>query len=116
MARGKQAEPGATTVSQNGYHYTKVEDKGNGKPGWRLTHHLKAEEKLGRPLRNDERVSFKNGNKRDLSLKNIEVKEKGQGSLRRRKAAIEARIEELQAELDSINDELQAGRSGSKSR
>lgn len=105
MARGQLAQEGATRVSANGYHYTKVGNK------WRLTHHLVAEKKLGRSLREDERVSFKNPkNKLDLSPENIVVTEKGQGSIRRRKAQIEARLSELQAELDEINAELNGGR------
>lgn len=110
MARGKASEVGETRVSQNGYHYTKVEDRGDGKAGWRLTHHIMAEKYLGRPIRESERVSFQTGNKLDFSEKNIVVTEKGQGSIRRRKAHVEARIAELQAELDAINEELSAGR------
>lgn len=107
MARGQNAEIGATRVSQNGYHYTKVADAdGNGKPGWRLTHHLIAEKKLGRRLRESERVSFQDGKKTNLKANNIVVTEKGRSSIRRRKAYLEARIEELQAELDDINAEL----------
>ena len=98
--RGKQAEDGATRVSQNGYHYTKKDGK------WRLTHHLKAEEILGRPLAAGERVSFRNGNKKDMSITNLIIAEKGTSSLRRRKAIIEARIAELQAELKQINKEI----------
>lgn len=108
--RGQTVDVGATRVSQNGYHYTKVEDRGDGKPGWRLTHHILAEQKLGRKLRTDERVSFKNGKKSDLRPDNIRVTEKGTGSARRRKAQIEARIEELKAELAIINEELAGGR------
>jgi uncharacterized protein YgiM (DUF1202 family) len=109
MARGQNVPVGTTRTSQNGYHYTKVEDDGSGKPGWRLTHHLVAEKHLGRKLREDERVSFK-GKKTDLRWENIIVSEKGQGSQRRRKAQLEARIAELQAELDEIDAELQGGR------
>lgn len=100
MARGKTANVGDTRIAPNGYHYTKTED------GWRLTHHLVAEKMLGRPLREDERVRFKTGNKLMLNPTNIEVVPKGRGSLRRRKAVIEARIEELQAELEEITAEL----------
>ena len=101
MGRGKQAEVGTTRVSANGYHYTKTET------GWRLTHHLEAEKMLGRPLRADERVSFKDPKKKmDFSSRNLVVTEKGSSSLRRRKAQIEARIEELQAELHEIESEL----------
>lgn len=107
MARGKAVEVGATRVSQNGYHYTKVALNGTDKAAWKLTHHIIAEKKIGRSIREDERVVFRNGKKRDLSPKNIEVREKGRGSVRRRKAQLEARIAELQAELTEINKELQ---------
>jgi len=110
MARGQNVEVGATRVSQNGYHYTKVEKMPDtDKPGWRLTHHIIAEQKLGRPLRQDERVSFK-GKKSDLSPENILVTEKGQGSQRRRLAQLEARRDEIQAEIDAIKAELNGGR------
>jgi hypothetical protein len=105
MARGKAVADGATRVSQNGYHYTKTGGK------WRLTHHIVAEQILGRPLREDERVSFKDPKQRlNLEPSNIVISEKGQGSIRRRKAQLEVRIAELQAELDEINKELLAGR------
>lgn len=107
MARGAAANVGATRVSANGYHYTKAVDPSDGKEKWRLTHHIIAEQKLGRPLREDERVHFV-GKKSDLSPDNIKVVEKGRSSLRRRKAQIEARIQELQAELEEINRELLA--------
>lgn len=110
MARGNKQEVGATRIAQNGYHYTKVGDVGNGNPGWRLTHHIYAEKYLGRKLRADERVTFKTGNKLDFSRGNIIVMEKGTASIRRRKAQIEARMAEFQAELDEINAELAKGR------
>jgi hypothetical protein len=97
--RGSKAEDGATRVAQNGYHYTKV----NGK--WRLTHHIVAEAKLGRPIREDERVVFI-GSKTDLSPGNIKVQQKGTSSARRRLAYLEARINELRAEADELRKEL----------
>lgn len=106
MARGSNAPIGATRTAPNGYHYTKVEDAGDGKPGWRLTHHLVAEEKLGRKIEADERVSFHNGKRSDMRPSNIRVAKKGSTSIHRRKAQIEARIAELQAELDDINKKL----------
>ena len=103
MPRGKEATIGDTRVSPNGYHYTRTE------AGWRLSHHIVAEEMLGRPLNDGERVRFKSKNKLDLSEDNIEVVLKGKTSLRRRKAQLEARIEELQAELRYVNNELLNG-------
>lgn len=101
MPRGQAATIGDTRVSQNGYHYTKTEE------GWTLTHYLVAAEKIGRPLNENERCRFIDGNKRNLSPSNIEVLRRGKSSLRRRRAAIEARIEELRAELDYINKQLE---------
>jgi hypothetical protein len=102
--RGQNATVGDTRVSANGYHYTRTEE------GWRLTHQLVAEKKLGRPLAADERVRFKDKKRDNLKPENIEVVIKGTTSLRRRKAVIENRIEELQAELAEINKEIQAGK------
>jgi hypothetical protein len=107
--RGQKVDVGSTRIAPNGYHYTKVDDRGDGKPGWRLTHHIVAEKALGRKLRKDERVSFK-GKKTDLTWGNLIVAEKGTGSSRRRLAQIRARIAELQAEESEILKELESGR------
>lgn len=105
MARGQAVPVGTPRVSANGYHYTKVADDGQGKPGWRLTHHLVAEKKLGRKLLPNERVSFVD-KKTNLNPNNVVVTTQGTSSLRRRKAHIEAQMMELKAELDDINHEL----------
>ena len=88
----------------NGYWYTKCESS------WRLTHHLTAEKKLGRPLREDERVHFKSGfTREDYDNPNaIEVVLQGKSSARRRLAQIEARIEDLQLEAEELRKELGA--------
>jgi len=102
MARGKAVEVGSTRVSANGYHYTKTEG------GWRLTHHIVAErEILGRELRESERVEFVK-DRTDLSADNIRVTIQGRGSMRRRKAQLEARIAELRAELAEVEKHLLA--------
>lgn len=98
--RGSSAPDNSTRVSPNGYHYTK--HKGE----WRLTHHILAEKKLGRPLQAGERVVFLDRGKTCLELSNIDVVPAGTGSLRRRLAVIEARIEELEAEKDEIEKKL----------
>lgn len=100
MTRGKNAEVGNTYVSANGYHYTRAKD------GYRLTHHILAEEILGRELRHNEMVRFIDKDKTNLKKSNIQIIEKGTSSLRRRAAVIEARIDELKAELDEINREI----------
>lgn len=100
MARGKKANVGDERVAPNGYAYIRTET------GWRLKHHVIAEEQLGRPLRVDERVVFHDGDRKNLKPSNIRVMLKGKASLRRRKAQLEARIEELKAELDDINQQI----------
>ena len=96
--RGEAALVGARRVSANGYHYIKTET------GWRLTHHLVAEKNLGRPLREDERVIFDNGNRDDLSPENIIVRKKYKASIGRRAAQLRARITDLQAELKELEE------------
>ena len=63
-------------------------------------------EKFGIKLSGEYTARFKDGNRNNLDPDNIILLEKGKGSLRKRRAVIEARIEELQAELKSINKEL----------
>lgn len=99
--RGNVAPNGATRVAQNEYHYTKQDGK------WRLTHHIIAEEILGRPLNEYDRVRFRDGDRKNLSRENIEVVAKGSTSLRQKRARLTARIEELQAQVREIDDQLQ---------
>lgn len=103
MGRGQTANVGDTRVAQNGYHYTKTES------GWRLTHHLTAEKKIGRPLREDEIVKFadKKFRRDPYNEQGVVIIRKKTTSLRRRKAALEEKIRELQAELKFINDHLE---------
>jgi hypothetical protein len=67
MPRGQSAEVGTEKVSQNGYVYIKTE------VGWRLKHHLVAEEKLGRPIASDERVYFRDKNRQNFNPSNIAI-------------------------------------------
>ena len=114
MPRGSNADVGAERTSANGYHYTKVEDQSTIRanlvgPGWMLTHHITAAKKLGRPLLENEIVQFVDKKyKRDPhNIAGVKVIRKKTSSLRRRKAQVEARIAELQAELRYINKELE---------
>lgn len=100
MARGISAKEGATYVSDNGYHHTKQ----NGK--FRPTHHIIAEKTLGRPLQPDERVVFGEKGKTDLSPDNITVVRKAKKTTPARIAALEAKIEELQDELETLKTQL----------
>ncbi len=100
MPRGTTAQIGATYMSQNGYHYTRAEK------GWRPTHQLVAEEKLGRALKSNERVRFIDGNRTNLDPKNLQVVIKKSSSLRSELARIEVRIRELQARRQEIIAQL----------
>lgn len=100
MARGTIATVGATNVSDNGYHYTKTED------GWRLTHHLIAEEKYGVKINGEYTVRFVDGDRTNLDPSNIMLLAKGKSSLKRRRAILEARLADIKEELKDIEKEL----------
>lgn len=102
MARGQRAAVGDTRVSANGYHYTNTRD------GWILTHRQIAERTLGRKLNFDERVKFVDGDRTNLDPDNLEVRKVGHKSPARRRAQIEARIEEYQARIEELEQELGA--------
>lgn len=102
MPRGKSSKVGDTMINALGYSNTRTEE------GWRLTHHLIAEQKLGRKLHPDiEMVRFADGDRSNLSPDNIEVLKKNKVTLRKRKALLEAKIEDLQGELAEIIKELE---------
>lgn len=95
--RGKKSKVGDTRVSANGYHYTRT------KVGWQLTHRLVARDKLGRDLTPEERVRFLDGDRSNYNPDNLEVYEIKESSKEKRRARIEARIEELQAQLGELD-------------
>lgn len=95
--RGQASKLGDTRIAPNKYHYTKTET------GWRLTHHIVAEKVLGRPLRYNERVAFKDSDRANLEPNNIVVTQKGVASKEQRKARIRARIAELTAQLEELS-------------
>lgn len=66
--RGSVAKEGYTNWTQNGYHQTKHKGK------MRYTHHLIAEEKLGRSLTDEEQAYFIDGNRKNLDPGNIGVR------------------------------------------
>lgn len=100
MARGQAARPGDTRVAQNGYHYTRTATK------WRLTHHIVAEQTLGRSLHEEERVEFIDGDRKNRNPNNLRVVAKGRGSVRRKIAQLQARIDELQAQKAELEASL----------
>lgn len=99
MARGKQASIGDERTSQNGYLYIKTPQ------GWRLKHQIILEEKLGRPLADNERCCFEDGDRTNLDPENLSVYIKASQTRGKRKAWLEAKIEELQAELDLLSED-----------
>lgn len=100
MPKGVLAKDGDVRLAPNHYHYTKVDG------AWRLTHHLTAEKKLGRPLEDNERVTFADGDRTNyLDPDNIIVSIKGTRSYKSRAARLRARIAELQAELDDLESQ-----------
>lgn len=96
MPRGVAAKLGDTYTSANGYHYTRVDE------GWRLTHHIKAEENLGRKLLPNERPYFKDGNKANIEHHNIGIAPRHASSVAKRIAQLNSRIAELVAERDAL--------------
>jgi len=98
MARGQKSEVGATRVAPNGYHYTKAE---NGE--WRLTHHIVAEEKIGRRIRAHERVWFEDGDRQNLAPDNLLVTE-GQGK-EKKIAMIKDKIAQLELQLADLEND-----------
>lgn|SRR5262245_66507724 len=101
MPRGRAAHEGATYTAQNGYHYTKRDGH------FRLTHHLIAEEHLGRALLPSERVKFKNGDRTDLQIDNLEVVTKGETSLEKKRAQLVARRDELDAQIVDLDRRIE---------
>lgn len=102
MTRGQVAPENSTRTAPNGYHYTKQDGE------WRLTHHIIAEKEiLGRPLRKGERVSFGKEGKSVLKASNLIVTAPGKSSARRRIAILEARRDEIDAELADLRKELE---------
>lgn len=101
MPRGILAKDGDTNVNKNGYHHTRQ----NGK--WRLTHHIVAEEKLGRPVDTaTEVIRFVDSDRTNLDPDNIEVIPKGKHTVRKRLAEVRAKIAELQALEKDLENEL----------
>jgi hypothetical protein len=80
-------------MSPNGYHYTKTDR------GWRLTHHIKMEEILGRPLEEGERVHFVTDNHLNFSKENLKLVIQGTANVRKKIAQLTSRIEDLKREL-----------------
>lgn len=97
MVRGIASQLGDTRTSKNGYHYTRVKVG-----GWRFTHHLMMEQKLGRALRKGERVVFKDGDKTNLEIENLELQVVGKSAARAELARLESRREDLNERISEL--------------
>jgi hypothetical protein len=100
MVRGTPTSIGERRVSQNGYDYTRCEN------GWVLTHRLIAEQKLGRPLGEDERVAFVDGDRTNLDPNNVTVSTKRTTSIKRQIAKNKVKIQELRAKNAILEQQL----------
>jgi len=98
MPRGEAAEVGTESPTQNGYISVKTPT------GWRFKHHIIAEEQLGRPLQEDERVYFIDGDRNNLDPENIEVRYSGHKSRTRKRAMTE--IESVRKQVKLLNERL----------
>ncbi len=96
MARGSRSEEGDTRVAANGYHYTRTASQ------WRLTHHIVIESVLGRNLRKDERVSFEDGDRTNLSSANLRVRVVKPKTKAAQRAVIASKIDDLKDKLDEL--------------
>lgn len=101
MARGETFPIGHERVAQNGYCYVKTEQ------GWRLKHHLIAEEKLGRAIDTKlELVKFADHDRTNFAPDNIVVEPKKMPNKTARIAVLKARRDELQAQIEDLEEEL----------
>ena len=106
MPRGQQAEIGDTFINKNGYHHTKTET------GWKATHVINMEEKLGRPLLPNEFVKFIDGDRTSYGIDNLELRIRGdKKGPQARIDTIDAQIEELQAEREALVELLASQKS-----
>lgn len=97
--RGQKAKVGDKRVSANGYLYTRTST------GWELTHRLVVENRLGRKLTAQERVKFKDNDRSNIDPQNLVVTTVVP-NIQSRKAYLEDKIRELQAELLDLNKEM----------
>ncbi len=100
VTKGKRPIEGERRIAPNGYHYIYTGGKS------RLYHHVVIEKHLGRSLKKEEMVRFKDNNKENFDPNNLQVVIKGTKSVATRMARLHTRIEELQAEYDHLEASL----------
>jgi hypothetical protein len=104
MPRGQASPVGATRVADNGYHYTKTEER-----GWVLTHWLTVESARGTLIDPEKEVvqfTSKAAKRNPYDIGGIRVLKKKTSSLRKRLAVLEDQIREKTAERDRILRQL----------
>jgi hypothetical protein len=62
------------------------------------------EQKLGRDLQPNERVRFRDGDRKNLVIDNLEVCVNGKKSLAAQRARLETKLEQIQAALDDLEE------------
>jgi hypothetical protein len=89
-------------VNANGYTQVKTADR-----GWVAKHILIAEGKIGRRIDpKKEMVKFDDGNRSNLHSDNIKIIPRGQSSLRKRLAQLEAKRDDIVEEIKWIKEQL----------
>jgi hypothetical protein len=83
--------------SENGYTYVKTPQ------GWKLKHRYLMEMHLDRPLKPNERVHFKDGNRHNIDIGNLEVREVKNVTLNKKLA----QVKRMRQKLDTIESELE---------
>ena len=89
---------GDTRTSRNGYQYTRTET------GWQLSHRLVVERELGIEIGANERVRFVDGDRSNLSPKNLVVYEVKEKTNDKRIAELEAKVDDLEAEIELLRE------------
>ena len=98
----QQRAVGDEMTNANGYTYVKTKDR-----GWVAKHQLIAEKLLGRHLDTaKEFIKFADGDRSNLTDANILVVPRGKSSARKRLAMLEARRDEIDAEIEELRKEL----------
>lgn len=97
--RGKRSVVGEERWTQNGYLQKRTDT------GWRYVHHLIAESQARRTLRDNERVVFLDGDRKNLNPNNIAIRIKSDTTRTARITELRAKIDQMQAELDELEQE-----------
>lgn len=100
MSRGRASKVGDTRTSPNGYHYTRTPD------GWELTGRIIGAQIMGRKLTSDERIKYKDNNRLNNTPENIEVYTKKPSSAATQKAKLEAKMEDIRAQIEQLEAKL----------